>query len=275
MKTKENNGILDAIKTMYASVVTHNSPCGCTSPVSNREMSGLYGYTERELDSIPQEANLGLGCGNPLAYAGIKPGDTVLDLGSGAGMDAFIASPLVGETGLVIGVDMTPEMIERARLNATRNGYGNVDFRLGRIEELPVDDASVDLVTSNCVINLSTDKPQVFREAFRVLKPGGRLMVSDIVLLGKIPEKMLASIDAYVRCLSGAIQKDEYVAAIQKAGFEEITILGETIFPVEMALNHPGLKEAAEQMNIPMEELEKMAGSVASIKVSAKKPEKR
>jgi SAM-dependent methyltransferase len=275
MNTREKTGIVEAIKTMYASVVTHNSPCGCAPPVSNREMSGLYGYTERELDSIPKEANLGLGCGNPLAYAGIKPGDTVLDLGSGAGVDTFIASPLVGEKGKVIGVDMTPEMIERARLNAARNGYGNVEFRLGRIEELPVGDASVDLVTSNCVINLSTDKPQVFREAFRVLKPGGRLMVSDIVLLARLPEVVLDSVESYVRCIAGAIMKDEYLETIRQAGFEEVSVIEESIFPVEMALAHPGLKSAAEAMIIPMVELEKMAGSVASIKVSAKRTEKR
>lgn len=222
MKTKESNGILDAIREMYAATVKNDSPCGCASPVSNREMSALHGYTERELDSIPQEANLGLGCGNPLAYAGIKPGDTVLDLGSGAGMDAFIASPLVGESGLVIGVDMTPEMIERATLNAARNGYGNIDFRLGRIEELPVDDASVDLVTSNCVINLSTDKLAVFREAFRVLKPGGKLMVSDIVLLKRLPEAVLESVESYVRCIAGAIMKDDYLDMIRQAGYRSL-----------------------------------------------------
>ena len=190
-------------------------------------------------------------------------------------MDAFIASPLVGETGLVIGVDMTPEMIERATLNAARNGYGNVDFRLGRIEELPVDDASVDLVTSNCVINLSTDKPQVFREAFRVLKPGGKLMVSDIALLTRLPEAVLESVESYVRCIAGAIMKDDYLDMIRQAGFEEVSVIGESAFPVEMALAHPGLKSAAEELRIPMGELEKLAGSVASIKVSARKAEKR
>jgi arsenite methyltransferase len=271
MNTREKTGIVEAIKTMYASVVTHNSPCGCQPPVSNREMSTLYGYSEQQLDAVPNDANLGLGCGNPLAYAGIRPGDTVLDLGSGAGMDAFIASPLVGETGLVIGVDMTPEMVERATLNAARNGYGNVDFRLGRIEELPLDDASVDLVTSNCVINLSTDKPAVFREAFRVLKPGGRLMVSDIVLLAPLPEAVRGSVESYVRCIAGAILKEEYLETIRQAGFEEVSVIGETIFPVEMALAHPGLKSAAEELRIPMDELEKLAGSVASMKVSARK----
>jgi len=185
------------------------------------------GYSEEELGTIPQEANLGLGCGNPTALAGLSKGEVVLDLGSGGGIDCFLASSAVGEGGKVIGVDMTPPMIDQARATARSHGYRNVEFRLGEIENLPVADASVDTVISNCVINLSPDKPRVFREAFRALKPGGRLMVSDIVLVGELPASVKDSSDAYVSCLAGAVSKEEYLSAIGEAGFQRVEILGE------------------------------------------------
>ncbi len=271
MEQKERKGIVDAVREMYASTVKNNFSCCSPEEVSSRDASCECGYSTEELDSIPEEANLGLGCGNPVALAGVSKGEVVLDLGSGAGIDCFLASDRVGEEGRVIGIDMTPEMVERAKLNALRNNYRNVEFRLGRIEELPVADSSVDLVISNCVINLSTDKQQVFRDTFRVLKPGGRLMVSDIVLLEELPAFVQDSMDAYVMCVSGAMLKEQYLEAVRQAGFIDVNVEGENRFPVELALAQPKLKEAVGKMNIPMEELARIAGSIVSMKVSAKK----
>ncbi|NTU52397.1 MAG: arsenite methyltransferase [Chlorobiaceae bacterium] len=271
MDNRSDNGIQDAIREQYASTLKPKSSKGCCSGLSTRNASQMHGYTVQELNSIPEEANLGLGCGNPIALATVNKGDTVLDLGSGAGIDCFLASGLVGSEGRVIGVDMTPEMIERARKNATNNGYNNVEFRLGRIEELPVSDESIDLVTSNCVINLSVDKPAVFREAFRVLKPGGTLMVSDIVLNGELPAHVLESVEAYVLCIAGAIQKKEYLEALGAAGFDGISVIAESHFPTELLLAHPDLKEIIEKMNIPVDELAELAKKVSSLKISATK----
>lgn len=185
------------------------------------------GYSLDDLKSVPEGANLGLGCGNPVALASLKKGETVLDLGSGAGFDSFLAANKVGETGRVIGVDMTPEMIETAQENARKNDYKNVEFRLGEIENLPVDDNFVDIIISNCVINLSPDKPQVFREAFRVLKSGGRLMVSDMVLLRELPRAIKNSVEAYIGCVAGASMKDDYLKMINDVGFGDVTVVNE------------------------------------------------
>ncbi|NTV99533.1 MAG: arsenite methyltransferase [Chlorobiaceae bacterium] len=269
MEKKKSQGIVDAVRDMYASTVKNNCSCGCRPNNAERLTSREYGYSEKELDSIPANANLGLGCGNPVASADVRKGDVVLDLGSGAGIDCFLVSGMVGEEGRVIGVDMTPEMVERASMNALENGYHNVEFRLGRIEELPLGDSTVDVVISNCVVNLSTDKQRVFREAFRVLKPGGRLTVSDIVLLEELPLHVRDSLDAYVMCVAGAMLKKDYLEIIREAGFSEVKVAGESRFPAELALAQPNLKEAISKMNIPMEELERLAGSVASLKVSA------
>ena len=177
----------------------------CGSAGMTESISKKIGYSDEELTSVPEGANLGLGCGNPVALAALKEGDVVLDLGSGAGFDCFLAANKVGSGGKVIGVDMTPDMLEKARENAHKGGYTNVEFRLGEIEHLPVADSHVDVIISNCVINLSPDKPAVFNEAFRVLKPGGRLMVSDIVLLNELPAFIKSSVAAYVGCVSGAM----------------------------------------------------------------------
>jgi ubiquinone/menaquinone biosynthesis C-methylase UbiE len=207
------------------------------------------GYGEGQLGAIPEGANLGLGCGNPTALASLKEGEAVLDLGSGGGIDCFLASNAVGPEGRVIGVDMTPEMISRARENARRGSYGNVDFRLGEIENLPVGDSSVDAVISNCVINLSPDKGRVFAEAYRALKPGGRVMVSDIVLTRELPEEIMNSVAAYAGCVAGASRKAEYLAKVKAAGFEDVEIVSEV---------HMGSGE--------------LEGAISSVNVRALKP---
>jgi len=198
---------------------------GCCSPADTMAMQ--IGYSAEELQSIPEEARMGLGCGNPTALASLKEGEVVLDLGAGGGIDCFLASVAVGKTGRVIGVDMTPEMLHRARDNARNGGYDNVEFRLGEIENLPVADGTVDVVISNCVINLSPDKARVFNEAYRVLKPGGRVMVSDMVLTRELPENVRNSLAAYAGCVAGASLKEDYLATITKAGFEDVEVVSE------------------------------------------------
>lgn len=247
------------------------SPC-CGSADLTQTISKNIGYTDEELRSIPEGANLGLGCGNPVALASLAEGETVLDLGSGAGFDCFLAANRVGKEGRVIGVDMTPEMIEKARENAQKGNYQNVEFRLGEIENIPVADNSVNVVISNCVINLSPDKSRVFQETFRVLKLGGRLMVSDIVLLKELPEFIRDSIAAYIGCISGAMMKDDYIEAVKKAGFREVRIVDEIFFPIECIANDLTAKAIINKMNIPSEEIKDLANSVLSIKVQGIKP---
>ncbi len=244
----------------------------CGSADRAEGISKQIGYREEDLQAAPEGANLGLGCGNPVALASLREGETVLDLGSGAGFDCFLAADRVGEGGRVIGVDMTAEMIEKARANARKGRYTHVEFRLGEIENLPCADRSVDVVISNCVINLSPDKPRVFEEAFRALKPGGRLMVSDIVLLKELPDVVKNSVEAYVGCLAGAVMKDEYVAAIERAGFREVRIVDETTFPMECMANDPTAQAILDDMEVPPEALRAVGGSVASVKVEGKKP---
>jgi ubiquinone/menaquinone biosynthesis C-methylase UbiE len=247
------------------------SCCGGTDSAQN--IGKKIGYSEEELKAVPEGANLGLGCGNPIALASLKEGEVVLDLGSGAGFDCFLAASQVGKTGKVIGVDMTAEMLDRARENARKGNYDNVEFRLGEIENLPVGDRQVDVIISNCVINLSPNKKRVFEEAFRVLRPGGNLMVSDIVLLKELPAEIRKSVAAYVGCVAGAITKKEYLEAIQAAGFEDTKVLGEATFSVELLANDPTAKEIAKNLKLSREKAEDLANSVVSIKVSASKPE--
>ena len=197
----------------------------CCGEVDINSYGQAIGYALEELALLPDGANLGLGCGNPTAYADVKPGETILDLGSGWGMDAFIAARLVGEHGRVIGVDMTPEMIDLAQKNAAKVGYTQVDFRLGLIEDLPVEDASVDVVISNCVVNLSTDKEKVYQEAYRVLKPGGRIAISDPVRVAEFPDAVKDADDAYAGCIAGAASVDELEGYLKSAGFEQIRIV--------------------------------------------------
>ena len=206
--------------------------CGCNAPNNVGEVLGAIGYTAEQAAAIPEGANLGLGCGNPTAFAEIRTGETVLDLGSGGGIDCFLAARATGPTGHVIGVDMTAAMIDRARANAAQGGYGNVEFRLGEIEHLPVADGSVDLIVSNCVVNLSADKPQVFREALRVLKPGGRLMVSDLVLVQPLDPALKRWVDLYVGCVAGASVRGDYLRMMSEAGFREVQVVKEGRYDV-------------------------------------------
>jgi len=247
-----------------------SSCCGRPDPAE--AISKKIGYSDAELRSVPAGANLGLGCGNPVALASLREGETVMDLGSGAGFDSFLAAQRVGKMGRVIGVDMTPEMLDTARANAQKGGYGNVEFRLGEIEHLPAADQSVDVIISNCVINLSPDKAQVFRETFRVLKPGGRLMVSDIVLLHELPEVIKNSIDAYIGCLAGALLRDEYLSMIRAAGFQDVEIVDETYFPLECMANDQTVKTRIKKANITPEDLDELGTTILSIKVTGKKP---
>ncbi len=246
-----------------------SSCCGAAPP---EDVSKNVGYTEDDMNAVPSGANLGLGCGNPIALASIKEGETVLDLGSGAGFDSFLAAGKVGPRGKVIGVDMTPEMIEKAKENAAKGNYSNVEFRLGELENLPVTDSCVDIVISNCVINLVPDKKKAFEEAFRILKPGGRLMVSDIVLTKKLPDSIMKSIEAYVGCISGAAMKDSYLNAIKSAGFNEVTVIDESIFPLDCMTNDPIGQAIVQSLTGDTEDLKKVTDSISSIKVRGIKP---
>jgi SAM-dependent methyltransferase len=247
------------------------SSCGCSQQTAAQALSKSAGYSAAELQSIPQEANLGLGCGNPLALASLRQGETVLDLGSGGGIDCFLASQQVGPQGRVIGVDMTPDMINLARGNASKGNYTNVEFRLGEIEHLPVADGSVDVAISNCVINLSVDKNQVFREIFRVLKPGGRMMVSDIVLTRELPKEVEESVTAYTGCIAGALQKDDYLNAIKAAGFSGVKILAETGVPVDLWADVPLPNDSITKEKIAKEQIKEVLGMIVSAKVYAEK----
>jgi arsenite methyltransferase len=266
-----------AVREGYGKIAKQGSAC-CASGTSccggsvAQDISRALGYSEEDLKSVPEGANLGLGCGNPVALASLQKGEIVLDLGSGAGFDCFLVADRVGKKGKVIGVDMTPEMLERARENARRGNYENVEFRLGEIENLPVTDSSVDVVISNCVINLSPDKKRVFQEAFRALKPGGRLMVSDIVLLKELPDAIKNSIQAYVGCLAGATMKDEYLKTIKAAGFHKVKIVEETSFPIDYMANDPTAIAILKDANLSLDKVKESLSSVLSIKVSAVKP---
>jgi len=272
----KKDSIKDAVKEGYAKIAKQGgSCCSSTSCCSGSDLSMIIsksiGYSDEEIKNVPEGANLGLGCGNPVAIASLKEGDIVLDLGSGAGFDAFLASRKVGNTGKVIGVDMTPAMIEKAKNNAIKGGYTNVEFRLGEIEKLPVENNSVDVIISNCVINLSPDKEIVFQEAFRVLKSGGRLMVSDLVLVKELPEIIRESIEAYVGCLAGAVIKSQYIQYITMAGFQDVQIVGETNYPIEAMANDVTAQAVTKNPDIKAEDLRDLEQTVVSVKIHAVK----
>ncbi len=279
MKDEE---IRKAVRESYGKIAVQNvrdasgcesSGCGCgccSAGISGYTVSKAIGYSDAEISAVPDGANLGLGCGNPTALASLKEGEIVLDLGSGAGFDCFLAADRVGKTGRVIGVDMTAEMIEKARENARKGDYENVEFRLGEIENLPVADNTVDVVISNCVINLSPDKKRVYEEVFRVLKPGGRVMVSDIALLKELPAALKGNIAAYVGCIAGATNREEYLATVAAAGFKDVEIVNEVSVKglYDEAIVSFGLTEA----EITEEQLREAEDSMISMQIQAFKP---
>jgi SAM-dependent methyltransferase len=232
----EKKKIKEVVKGRYAQIAKQaqqNSCPSCACGNSSLLQAKVIGYSTEDLEHIPEEAVMGLGCGNPTAIADLKVGEVVLDLGSGAGVDVFLAANKVGPTGRVIGVDMTEEMVNKAKSIARDHGYHNVEFRLGEIEKLPVEDESVDAIISNCVINLSPDKSKVFREAYRALKPGGRLTVSDIVSEGALPDKIKSDSNAWACCIGGALEHQEYLREIKESGFENVQVLSSKEFYIE------------------------------------------
>jgi len=243
----------------------------CSGATNNRSASTMVGYTEDELSTVPEGADLGLGCGNPVALASLKDGEVVLDLGSGPGLDCFLAANKVGNCGRVIGVDMTPDMLDRARRNAKKGNFSNVEFRLGEIENLPVADNYVDVVISNCVINLCPDKKRVFNEIYRVLKPGGRLMVSDIVLERELPESIKNSNEAYCSCIAGAALKSDYLKTIRESRFESVEVVAETTMYISPGDYLPESDCKGQECSCKASEEDI---PVTSIKVSAEKPGK-
>ena len=238
----ENEKIKEHVKKRYGEIAqTECSSCSssCCSSSScgppPQYIAWKLGYSPDDIESVPDDSVLGLGCGNPVALASLKEGETVLDLGSGGGIDVFLASKKVGSHGKVIGVDMTEEMVAKAKTLALKHGYKNVEFRLGEIENLPVEDETVDVIISNCVINLSPDKLKVFQEAYRVLKPSGRLMVSDIVTEGKLPEEIRKSFDAWAGCIAGALEKSDYLDKIACAGFTNVKIVSQKPYTIDVS----------------------------------------
>jgi arsenite methyltransferase len=249
------------VRKGYGKMIKTASSC-CGS-----ETAKSVGYSENELKSVPETATVSFGCGNPIALASLKEGETVVDLGSGGGLDCFLAANKVGDKGKVIGVDMTPEMIDKARDNLRKSKHKNVEFRLGEIENLPVADKTADIIISNCVINLSPNKKRVFEEAARVLKKNGRLMISDIVLLKELPDFIKRNMYAYIECVSGAIMKDEYLKLIRDAGFNRVEVIEETSFPVDDYFSDDASKKAMKDLRISAKKAKDLASSVVSVKV--------
>jgi arsenite methyltransferase len=251
----DDQDIKKVVKDRYGKIARgEETYCCCTCGPTTNEQCLAVGYTAEDLKLVPEAAILGVGCGNPTALADLKLGETVLDLGAGAGIDVFLAAKKVGEQGRVIGVDMTEDMVTRGQQLAREHGFGNVEFRLGEIEHLPLESDSVDVIISNCVINLTVDKLDSFREIHRVLKPGGRILISDLVTAGDLPEDVRASAAAWADCLAGAMAKEAYLATIRRAGFTEVTAVSES--PYEA----PGMDE-------------RLQGKIISVKIRAFKGE--
>ncbi|TRO45453.1 arsenite methyltransferase [Candidatus Bathyarchaeota archaeon] len=271
MKNNEAK-VREMVREGYGKIAKQKSSCcgcGCDS-ITN--VSEQVGYTKVELKSVPEGADLNLGCGNPVALASLKEGEIVIDLGSGGGLDCFLAANKVGTKGKVIGVDMTAEMLDQARANCRKGKFTNVEFRLGEIENLPVADNTADVIISNCVINLSPNKPRVFEEAYRVLRPNGRLMISDMVLLKEIPEAIVKNVEAYIGCIAGAEKRQDYLNQIKRAGFNKVEILEENKLPFEVLVSDATAQQVMKQLKITKKKAKEIFGSVVSIKVTATKP---
>lgn len=271
------NDIKKRVRDAYAKIAggERHSCCGpasgCCGSSTEETIGRKIGYLDSEMASVPDGSNLGLGCGNPVALASLRPGETVVDLGSGAGFDSFLTAQRVGPEGRIIGIDMTPAMIDKAKRNAAAGGYANVEFRLGEIESIPLPDGTADVVISNCVINLSPDKASVFREAFRILKPGGRMMISDIVLLAPLPDAIRASIEAYIGCIAGALLRDDYLAMIRAAGFGSVTVHDESAYDLAAVTGDAALQSGSPFPGLTASDLRNIGQSVISLKVSALK----
>jgi SAM-dependent methyltransferase len=271
------------VRQGYARIAQKQSSC-CDRSTSY-ETSKKIGYSEEDLEAIPEGANMNLGCGNPVALASLKEGETVIDLGSGGGFDCFLAAKKVGQRGKVIGVDMTPEMIDKARENARKGEYTNVEFRLGEIENLPIADNTADIIISNCVINLTPNKKRVFQEAFRVLKSGGRLMVSDLVLLKELSDAVKKGMDP-TSCITGAIMKDKYIETIKTVGFENVRIIQKKgycsedfednpdaeVLTFNLKTNATETKKVSELDEKAKQRMKETLEAILSINVSAIKP---
>ncbi|MBW2263340.1 MAG: arsenite methyltransferase [Deltaproteobacteria bacterium] len=271
MRSDDPESVRKVVRDRYALAALSASSC-CGSGCQPEQVGREIGYCDSEMSAVPEGANLGLGCGNPTALAALEPGQVVLDLGSGAGLDVFLAAEKVGPSGKVIGVDMTEAMLVKARENARSGGFENVQFRKGTIEALPVEDASVDVIISNCVINLSPEKERVFAEAFRVLRPGGRIMVSDIVLEKPLPPAIRDSVLAYVGCVAGASLRDDYLSIIERAGFTDLRILNQVPLGDCFSLGDPLVQEGRKSLQLNEAEVRDLLSSVTSLGLSALKP---
>ena len=269
---KDQDTVVKSVRGKYAAIALEGGSCcgltGCGS-TSEEAVTLDIGYSTIQLKAVPEGANLGLGCGAPIDHLALQPGETVVDLGSGAGIDVFLAADAVGPSGRVIGVDMTPEMLARARRNAARAGVTNAEFREGRLEELPVDSGTVDAITSNCVINLVPDKAVVFKEIARILKPGGRLVISDIVLDKPLPPEIEKDVYAYVGCIAGAAMRESYLAMLKEAGLGDIEILKDIDYG-DVVIEHarPEAERLAAKAGVNVDSLR---GAVRSLTYRARK----
>jgi SAM-dependent methyltransferase len=234
MEAKE---VKEFVKKRYGEIAENGASCcpSCSCGLSATEIALQIGYSKEDLNSIPEVSSMGLGCGNPVALAGLKEGETVLDLGSGGGIDVFLAAKKVGLKGRVIGVDMTEEMVNKAKAIASKYNYENVEFKLGEIENLPIEDETVDVIISNCVINLAPDKEKVFQEAYRVLKTNGRILISDLVTEEELPIEVRKSFKAWAGCIAGALEKKQYLETIKKAGFKDVKIASESTYSIDVS----------------------------------------
>ena len=275
----DKNQIQKNVKQGYAKIVKRSNKlklvpsflkcCDVNNVI--KDISQSIGYSEDDMKHAPEDSNLGIGCGNPIGIASIQKGQTILDLGSGAGFDSFLAARETGESGKVIGIDMTPEMVMQARKNAKKGNYKNVEFIIGEIENLPIENDSIDLIISNCVINLSNQKEQVFREAFRVLKQNGSILFSDIVLQKELPDYVKYTVEGHIACLAGAIRKEDYIFGLEQAGFSGIQIKKLSHFPIELMLNDPIAQKIVSENQLTEIEISEIVNSIASISIYAKK----